>query len=238
MPLTTLEKRWLKALSLDPRIRLFGETYAAAIDAEPLFRPEDVIIFDQYLDGDDYEDAAYIANFRLILDAIRNNYPLQIESLSGKGNKVCHIVLPEYLEYSEKDDKFRLVGAGEQFSLTINLGRITSCEPYTGSFDVGQEKRIQKQKQSVAFELVDERKALERVLLHFAHFEKSAERISEDRYSVTVCYDKEDETEMVIRILSFGPMIRITSPQHFINQIKERLTEQKSCGMCGARQMK
>lgn len=51
-----------------------------------------------------------------------------------------------------------------------------------------------------------------------------------DRYTVTVHYDKEDETEMVIRVLSFGPMLRVTGPQHFIDLIKQRLTDQKSCG--------
>ena len=81
----------------------------------------------------------------------------------------------------------------------------------------------------VTFELTDQRKALERVLLHFAHFEKTAEKISDDKYLITVHYDKEDEIELVIRILSFGPMIRVTAPQHFIDLIKQRLKDQKSC---------
>ena len=70
---------------------------------------------------------------------------------------------------------------------------------------------------------------MERVLLHFAHFEKTAERIDGDRYSVTINYDKEDETEIVIRILSFGPMVKVTAPTHFIDLIKQRLIAQKSC---------
>ena len=78
-------------------------------------------------------------------------------------------------------------------------------------------------------ELVDERKALERVLLHFAHFKKQAEKIDEKHYRITVYYDKDDETEMVIRVLSFGPMIKVTAPVHFIELIKKRLMEQKSC---------
>ena len=82
---------------------------------------------------------------------------------------------------------------------------------------------------SVIFELVDRRNALERVLLHFAHFEKEAKRLDDDRYRITICYDKEDETELVIRVLSFGPMIRVTAPDHFVDLIKQRLTDQKSC---------
>ena len=82
---------------------------------------------------------------------------------------------------------------------------------------------------TVEFELVDERNALERVLLHFAHFEKQAERLEANKYKVTVKYEKDDETEMVIRILSFGPMVKVTAPQHFVDLIKERLISQKSC---------
>ena len=89
------------------------------------------------------------------------------------------------------------------------------------------EKRSKARPRSVIFELKDERNAMERVLLHFAHFEKTAERIRENLYSIKVNNDKEDETEIVIRILSFGPMIKVTAPVHFIALIKQRLIEQK-----------
>ena len=87
------------------------------------------------------------------------------------------------------------------------------------------------EKCSVVFELYDYRKALERVLLHFAHFEKEVVKESEKKYRVTVVYEKEDETELVIRILSFGPMIKVMEPDNFVNLIKQRLTDQMSCGL-------
>lgn len=229
LPLTLMQKSWLKAIARDPRIKLFGDISFDFPDVEPLFQPSDVIVFDKYLDGDNYTDKAYIANFRLILDAIVNKYPLRIETLNRKGNPVRWIVLPEYLEYSEKDDKFRLIGAGTRFGSTINLGRIMSCKPYEKPYEFNLGKRNRMRRRSVIFELTDKRNALERVLLHFAHFEKTAERIEDDRYRVTINYDKEDETEIVIRILSFGPMIKVVAPQHFIELIKQRLKDQKSC---------
>ena len=72
MPLSLMQKRWLKAVARDPRIKLFGDFDFNFPDVEPLFLPEDVIVFDQYADGDDYTNADYIANFRIILDAVRN----------------------------------------------------------------------------------------------------------------------------------------------------------------------
>lgn len=229
MPLTVLQKRWLKAIGCDPRIKLFGNFVFHYPDVEPLFLPTDYIVFDKYSDGDNYIDETYISNFRLILDAIRNKYPLKIETMNRKGNQVSQVVLPEYLEYSEKDDKFRLISAGNRFGSTINLGRITSCKPCEKTIEITQGKRNLSRPRTVVFELKDERNALERVLLHFAHFEKTAERIDGNKYLITINYDKEDETEIVIRILSFGPMIKVTAPVHFIDLIKQRLLEQKSC---------
>ena len=229
MPLTILQKRWLKAIAMDPRIKLFGHVDFDFPDVDPLFLPSDYIIFDKYSDGDDFTDEKYIVNFRMILDAIEKKYPLIIGSLNRKGALTERVVYPEYLEYSEKDDKFRLIGGGDRFGSTNNLGRIISCRPWEGQVEETSLKGIHPRPRKVIFELTDERNALERVLLHFAHFEKSAERIGEDKYLITINYDKEDETEMVIRILSFGPMIRVTAPSHFISLIKQRLIDQKSC---------
>ncbi|MBO6157858.1 MAG: WYL domain-containing protein [Firmicutes bacterium] len=230
MPMTTLEKRWLKAIFADPRIRLFTDETDLLPDVEPLFKASDYSVFDKYLDGDPYEDEAYIKTFRRILDAIEKRYPLSIDATNRRGNIVHMVMMPEYLEYSEKDDKFRLIGSGWRHKRTLNLARIAHCQPYTKPFEANPGKAIQPRMCKVEFELIDRRKALERVLLHFAHFEKQAEKIDADRYRVTVSYDKDDETEMVIRILSFGPMIKVTSPQEFAAQIKERLLSQKSCG--------
>ena len=37
------------------------------------------------------------------------------------------------------------------------------------------------------------------------------------------------ETEIVIRVLSFGPYVKALEPESFVNLIKERLISQKSC---------
>ena len=51
--------------------------------------------------------------------------------------------------------------------------------------------------------ITDERNALERAMLHFAHFEKQAERTDDGRYILRLKYYENDETEIVIRVLSF-----------------------------------
>ena len=54
-------------------------------------------------------------------------------------------------------------------------------------------------------------------MLHFAHFEKQAECIGRRKYLLRINYDLSDEAEMVIRILSFGPMVRVLEPSSFVD---------------------
>lgn len=226
MPLTLLQRRWLKAISLDPRIRLFPDAAFDDPDVEPLFRPEDIDIYDRYTDGDSFGDDDYIRHFRLALEAVRDQTALKIEAVSPKGKTNHYVIIPERLEYSEKDDKFRLVGHDTQ-SQFINLARITHCEKYSGEVCCSTASSELPQKRTVELELVNERNALERVLMHFAHFEKQAEKLDDERYKVSITYNGEDETEMLIRILAFGPVVKVVSPEGFITLLKERLKRQK-----------
>lgn len=230
MPLTLLEKRWLKSISLDPRIHLFNLTFTGLEDVEPLFTPEDYVLYDQYADGDPYLDEEYILRFRTILAALREKRPLKIEMVNRKGNQIGMTILPTRLEYSEKDDKFRLVGKGNRHGSTINLVRIVTCKQCSDENFVLQGAAALRPR-TVTLKLLDDRNALERCMLHFAHFEKQVERIDPKYYLVRIRYDKEDETELVIRILGFGPFLEVIEPESFRRLIIERLQRQKSCGL-------
>lgn len=227
MPLTDLQKRWLKAISLDPRFSLFGETIEGLEDVEPLFRPEDFDVFDKYEDGDPYSDPAYRAHFAMVLRAVREGKNLDITTVSGKGHSSRILFRPDFIEYSEKDDKFRTVGIQRgKGPRTVNIQRIRSI-----SFcDTAIEGPIQKYRseREVVFELLDIRNALERVMLHFAHFEKETEHLSGKKYRVRLRYDKDDETELLIRLLSFGPMIHVTEPEDFVSLLKDRIQRQNN----------
>ena len=228
MPLTDLQLRWLKAVSLDKRIRLFNVNTEFLKDIEPLFSPEDYVIFDKYADGDPFEDIAYIKNFRAVLFSIKHKQKIAVEYESRKGNNRRIICVPVGLEYSEKDDKFRVVLSGCRFSNYINMAGIRNVEILCNANDFQAVKPHKNEKYFVAV-LTDERNALERVMLHFAHFKKEAERIDKMHYHLKIYYDESDETELVIRVLSFGPFLKVTEPQSFVNLIKDRLIRQKSC---------
>ena len=230
MPLTTLQKQWLKAITLDPRFRLFGVKIPGLEDVAPLFTPEDYHVYDKYGDGDPYEDADYIARVRTILAAMRSGGQLKIEMTTRKGGTIfvrCH---PVRLEYSEKDDKFRLITAGWHSVSTVNLSRIVSCVPYTGQKTLGHEM-VEAEQELLTLRVVDERNALERVMLHFAHFEKQAERMEGNAYLLRIKYTRDDENELVIRVLSFGPFVEVIGSEDFKKLVVERLKKQKNCGL-------
>lgn len=222
-PLTLLEKRWLRSLLLDPRIRLFDVDMHGLEAVNPLFTPEMFVYFDRYTDGDDYHDPVYIAHFKTVLTALREKKDLFISYKTARSQPTI-LVTPHHLEYSEKDDCFRLIAAGPRRDWIIRLSRITDCSIVENGRAL---PLLPIRPETLVFELEDKRNALERVLLHFSHLEKETMRLDETHYRVTLQYDRADETEIVIRILSFGPMIRVIEPAHFIDRLRERIERQR-----------
>ena len=230
MPLTTLQKRWLKALLDDPRIALFEPDISGLADTDPLFCADDIVYFDRYSDGDPYNDSRYTNIFHTILHALRECRRLEIKYLNRNGRQISGTYNPWKLEYSSKDDKFRLLTNYGVPGASINVGRIISCEMRDG-FDPAMQRETSHEA-SLTFELTDERNALERVMLHFSDCRKETRRLDDKHYNVILSYDLQDETEILIRILSFGPMIRVIAPESFINLIKERVKKQQSLSKC------
>lgn len=269
-PMTGLEKAWLKALLSDKRIHLFinPEESASLSDAlkevPPLFLPSDFHFYDSAADGDSYEEKRYIDNFRIILKACGNQTPLSILYESGKQNRTKRLVIPYKLNYSSRDDKFRLLGVacqrgGAVKKITLNLARILtvelSAESYSKHQVVNSAKnspeassnaltepsamkipmpfpvykffRETQTKEPIVLEISKERNGLERCMLQFASWEKQTEYDEErDCYVCRIYYDGQDETELLVRVLSFGPVVKVLGPAPFLAQIKDRVRNQ------------
>lgn len=241
-PLTSLQKAWIKSILSDQRICLFleekelKELELAFSDVEPLFSFENFHYYDRYQDGDAYDDSGYQERFRTILQAISEEKQLLI-TYSGKQNaEICYEAAPYQLQYSSKDDKFRLCcrwrghrGFGRE--LVLNLGRMKTCQLSEHGIPPGLEKRrfqpSQKSTEPVVIEISGERNSLERCMLHFASYEKHTEYQEESHtYLCSIYYDMADETELLIEILSFGPVIRVLGPESFVRQIRGRVKKQ------------
>ena len=72
------------------------------------------------------------------------------------------------------------------------------------------------------------RNALERAMLQFANYEKNTRKIDDNTYECLIYYNKSTETELLIEILSFGPMIKVVGNEMFLSLIKKRLKRQKT----------
>ena len=226
-PLTTLEKQWLKALLLDPRVQLFEPSEEGLGDVEPLFTPEQFVYFDRYTDGDDFTDPKYIKHFQLILRAMREGRRLEVHFHGHRGFRNSYLCIPYRLEYSSKDDKFRLQTAFRGKPVTVNLSRIDSIYLWS-RWRESEYRPPAEREQTLVLDLFDSRNALERAMLHFSDLEKETERLDEKHYRIRLRYREGDETEILIRILSFGPVLKVLEPKHMVEQIRERLEKQRN----------
>lgn len=237
---TTLERRWLKTVLTDPRLMFFMEPNEIAdlnLQLEgvaPLFTLSSLTYFDQFQQTDSL--VAFTqqqSHFKQLLAAIQEKKQVRIlyqrnpatEKTSGK-------FLPVKLEYSQKNNLFRLkawrILRRSRFEVTLNLNRILSIHSIESVKNSADLPITSRQKQaSVTCILVDKRQALKRSMDHFADFQKTTRRLDETHYELTIHYATADETEVLIRLLSFGPFLTVTAPERFVQQVKERVEAQK-----------
>ena len=225
MPLTTLQQRWMKALLSDPRIQLFELSAEGLENAAPLYTQDTFVYFDRYTDGDPYEDTVYRTHFKTILAALRQKRWLSLQLKDAAGYCQTWDCIPQRLEYAPKEDRFRVVAFSNQTIRTISVARIEVCT-LLAPYDVEAYKPPGPQKETLVLELVDERNTLERAMLHFSHLEKETTRLEENRYRIILRYHQDDEEEILKRILAFGPLIRVLSPNRFLALIRARLDRQ------------
>lgn len=242
LPLTKLQKSWLKSLLADKRIRLFLSTEdlssleTALQDIRPLFYTEDFYYYDQYSDGDSYDSSQYQLNFKTILTALNERKTLLVTYSDRQNQSSSFEAAPYQLQYSSKDDKFRLCclkysNGRRSLPMILNLSRITFCHvtpsSYPGDITERRFQPIQKSPEPVQIEISGERNSLERCMLHFASYEKRTEYDEQQKvWLCSIFYDLADETELLIDCLSFGPVIRVLGPEAFLRQITKRVERQ------------
>ena len=229
-PLSIIEKMWLKSIYLNPRIELFidddfPKPKPKLRDVEPLFDWKDFVLFDR-------KEARLEIKFRKPDNTVSfsSDGTYEIEPKTGIGKLYIDT---EYLEYSERDNKFRLIGNNPRFGRNmVNIASIVECrEVEKRKFPNPKFPNAQSDnafQSEVIFELFDSNNVLERFLLNFSHYEKDSEYMKESgKYRIKITYDKADETDLLIRTLSFGPHVKVLEPSDFVELIRERLRKQR-----------
>lgn len=243
VPLTDLQKSYLKAILMDEKIRLFlddkeiEDINALLADVSPLYAPDDFYYYDRFSDKDDYTDPDYRKHFQAIITAIQNHEYLDIQYESRLHHIICHNCLPCRIEYSIKNDRFRLLFIEAPLKRhlkveTLNLNRIKEVAP-TGQTvkrlpDINKSLRRAYYREPVRVIIKNRRNALERAMLQFANYEKSTRKLDDDTYECLIYYNKRTETELLIEILSFGPMLKVMGNERFLELLKKRLERQSA----------
>lgn len=245
-PLSALEKSYLKALLSDPRIGLFLdeeqlETLQHMLaSVPPLWKEEQFYYYDRFADADPYQDLTYRQNFRILLEAQKKHQYVDIDYNSPKGKRVHHYYVPVRLEYSVKNDKFRLLALEQNPHChkklhTLNLDRIASVNPtdkiLSSPIDINSIIQQSYYKEPLKLRILNKRNALERAMLHFANYEKNTMKIGENTYECLIYYNRNMETELLIEVLSFGPMLTVIGNERFLNSLKTRLKRQRELRM-------
>lgn len=253
-PMTLLERRWLKTMSNDPRVKLFDIDWTGLGDIEPLYNLDDIVYFDQQNTSDPWLDKSYIQNFRIILDACQHGKQLAISWINRAGDLDQAKCWPDIIEYDRYEDKMRLMARTEDNLIAIVLGRIQSCAccnvtdefetslhterqlPDEGHLDdmmcarENLRKGMDAEMLSLSIQIIDEINTLERTLALFGHYQKKDfRREKEKQYILEIYLDPYEEIDDVIdSILYLGPYVELLGPQNMLDALKARFAQQSS----------
>ena len=238
--LTNLQKRFIKSMLSDKKICLFlddsmiKELSDALVDTSTLFNTDDILFRETASDCDDYSDSAYICNFKKILNAIKNNKVLIICFNNSRGQRKTMKLMPYKLEYGIRDDKFRLCGVsiynerGNSY-IKLNLARILSITMPNQSYKIDFEAFITAKIKSepIEIEVYDIRNGFERVFISLSNYERISSFNEETgKSTIKLYYADDDEQELLIQLLSYGPAIKVLGPEEFKTKFVARVRKQ------------
>lgn len=228
IPLTAWELRWLCTVLHDDKMRLFlspdtiNKLLLLIPDNIKPINVSDIIVFDRY-HSISHEPQAEV--FRAIVSALHKCVRLKIRYIDGKGRKYKGTYCPLHIEYSKRDDRFRLyvVDDASKRVRIMNIDGITGINSCGSSFDPNDYQKmlsdfLQENSGSITIEFFDTKNIPDRLLNEFAPWRKRCELINPKTklYRFTLYYHKYDEVDVLIRLMSYGPFIRFVDKDHFI----------------------
>lgn len=249
---TVLEQRWLKTVLTDPKARLLlspvllAELERRLADVPPLFDMSDVLLLNYRTNGDPYNDPAYIERFRMILSAVQQRRRVTIVNVTFGGRRVESSFIPYRLEYSLKDDVFRVCGSVEDTGagsgadtdvklVSMRLSRVEEVvplEPLNSGKEAGEDrypKLVERRRspEKAVLEIANSRNGFERFLHFFSNYSRMA-RYQEKtgKLVVELDYYDFDESELIISIMAMGPIVKVVGPERLRSQVIERVRRQ------------
>lgn len=239
-PLTTYQRRLIKTMLTDKRIRLFLDENEikrleeSLADVLPLYDISDIVRTETAADGDDYTDEQYRTRFQTILRAVKQNTKMKIVFDTSCNERKTVIVVPYKIEYGLRDDKFRLCAVTirkHQPSryVKLNIARIKHIFELDGDTHINCEAfiAIKQLKEPVEIEVSDLRNGFERIFTQLSNYKRTS-TYDPDTQKCRMqihCMD-DDVQELLIVLMSFGPAIKVIGPNWFREEYVKRIKRQ------------
>lgn len=233
-PYTHLERAYLRALIDDPRSVLFLndeqlESMRARLSGDTrMFSTDEFFRYDRASGGDEVSNPAFRENCQLLLGAMREDEWVRFDYLTRKNRQMSIVCRPLTMEYSGKDDRFRLHDVDAEGSYNIHLlsaiEHVKITEPPELYVPVSEDAEPMRCKQPILLEIMPQRNALNRFMMQFSYLEKISEYNAETGCAtVRLWYPIPDEREIIIRLLGFGASIRVREPKRVVDEMRRRI---------------
>ena len=239
LPLTCLEIQWMINILQHPLAKCFLveeeiEHILDQLGTSDLFDINTVVLHDQYIGVEEfYKGSNFGTSMQTLMRAIRENRTVSIRYKSQYGRQSNYICAPVYIEYSKRDNRLRVRAVCKtNIVKTFNLERILDVTILDETYDkASAETTIEKHLKENECELViffnETRNIPDRILTEFSCFKKKCVKWGNERYRMTLYYDKEDKREILVRLLSYGSLINVFDDTGDVrHELIERLENQ------------
>lgn len=230
LPLTAVELQWIENILKDKHAELFftKEEISEILEKIPqsdLFDINKVICYNQFTDVSEmYDSDDYGKNFRTILWAINNQRKAMISYTNQYGKTNEDIYSPAFIEYSKRDDKFRVYTLNTDGNpCVVNLERINQISVCDEDFDLEKaSEHINSVRDNTKKEITvifkDIYNIVDRILTEFSPWEKKCICQKDGTYIMNLSYDAADTMELVVRLLSYGPHLFVSDDSGSVRQ--------------------
>jgi len=240
-----LEKTWINGMIKEPVVQaLLGKEILEKLEKaleDVTEGNNDIIEFTNKVKSDfEYNLKKFKEDFYIILEGIINEKVIIYTNIDKNGNEYKNqLALPIRIEYSLKDDKFRasLYSLKEERSIMVNLQTLKDVKIAEKDIEISENinleinredvlKKLKEKKYSetpITIELEDIRGAMERCFMSFSSFERSSRAISENKYEIDIYYYTFEEADVIRKIMSLGPYVKVKSPERVKEIIVEKI---------------
>lgn len=237
--LTNVEKVWLKNMLEDKRLGILlsdsviMKLKAALKNFDGPSISEIVDITNTSLFPEQENAEQFEENFRRLLKAIVEGKHVKYCNTDRYGKEYCNKhALPIRLEYSLRDGRFRvsMYSLDENRSIMANIINMSDIEiEENENLEINREvviKLLHEQrysKEPIVLEVIDKKSAMERCFMSFSELERYSRCIEKDRYELKLFYYTFEEEEIIKKILTLGPYVKVVSPEGIREEIIRRI---------------